>query len=265
MSMLELIGCNYELAQGRPKPFVKRCFFDAKVMQASIEKLKQISLLGALSDAELSQLQSFTEVKIFLPGETIVSEGDRLPACLFAIASGSIRITRMATTGKETIFRVLSGGEMFAAPALFGKGIAPATAIAESQCEVVTVQRPALLEVIRMNPEIAFTMLGVFNQRLQQLHDTVHGLISERAIVRLAHYINAAAIDRGMETTPEGTVLRSRLSYYQIARSIGISYEECVRLFKQIKEVVTYHRGGKIIVQDWQRLEAIATGLETLN
>lgn len=234
-------------------------------MQASVEKLKQISLLGALSNPELEQLQSFTQVQTFSQGEIIMSEGDRLPACLFAIASGSIRITRMASTGKETIFRVLSSGEIFAAPALFGNGIAPATAIAESHCEVVKVERSALLEVIRVNPEITFTMLAVFNQRLQQLHNTVHGLISERAIVRLAHYIHAAAIDQGMEATPDGMVLRSRLSYYQIARSIGISYEECVRLFRQINEVVTYHRGGLITIKNWQRLEAIATGFSTLN
>jgi CRP/FNR family transcriptional regulator, cyclic AMP receptor protein len=54
--------------------------------------------------------------------------------------------------------------------------------------------------------------------------------------------------------------LRSRLSHYQIARSIGITYEECVRLFKQIGAIVTYHRGGKILVLDWAKLEAIAQG-----
>ncbi|PSB27633.1 hypothetical protein C7B82_16270 [Stenomitos frigidus ULC18] len=52
--------------------------------------------------------------------------------------------------------------------------------------------------------------------------------------------------------------LRSRLSYYQIARSIGITYEECVRLFKQIQTVVTYRRGGKLLVLDQAKLEAIA-------
>lgn len=239
-------------------------FFDSQVMQPTIEQLQQISLLRALSNDELARLQSSAQLKRVLPGDLVMNEGDRLPACLFAIASGSLRITRMAITGKETIFRVLGAGEMFAAPALFGNGIAPASVIAETQSEVVTVQRPALLEAIQMNPEIAFTMLAVFNQRLQQLHDTVHGLISERAIVRLAHYIQTSAIDGGTDTTTEGTVLRSRLSYYQMARSIGISYEECVRLFKQLNEVLTYHRGGKITIKNWQRLQAIAAGLETL-
>jgi CRP/FNR family transcriptional regulator, cyclic AMP receptor protein len=50
------------------------------------------------------------------------------------------------------------------------------------------------------------------------------------------------------------------LPYYQIARSIGISYEECVRLFKQIQAILTYHRGGKILVLGQVKLEAIAQG-----
>ncbi|MBR8832550.1 MAG: hypothetical protein DSM106950_00520 [Stigonema ocellatum SAG 48.90 = DSM 106950] len=52
--------------------------------------------------------------------------------------------------------------------------------------------------------------------------------------------------------------MRSRLPYYQIARSIGITYEECVRLFNQIQTIVTYQRGGKILVLDRLTLDAIA-------
>ncbi len=33
-----------------------------------------------------------------------------------------------------------------------------------------------------------------------------------------------------------------------------------MRLFKQIGAIVTYHRGGKIMVLDWDKLIAIAQG-----
>ncbi|NEO03970.1 MAG: helix-turn-helix domain-containing protein, partial [Moorea sp. SIO3I7] len=59
----------------------------------------------------------------------------------------------------------------------------------------------------------------------------------------------------------QGDSLNVNLPYYQIARSIGITYEECVRLFKKINSiqtVVTYKRGGKIIINDWQQLDAFA-------
>jgi hypothetical protein len=57
-----------------------------------------------------------------------------------------------------------------------------------------------------------------------------------------------------------GERLRSRLTYYQIARSIGITYEECVRLFKQLKPTVTYRRGGLITVSDRAELHSLGSG-----
>jgi CRP-like cAMP-binding protein len=52
----------------------------------------------------------------------------------------------------------------------------------------------------------------------------------------------------------EGELLNIPLTYAQMASSIGISYEECARLFKQLKGVINYRRGGKIIIQDWEKL-----------
>jgi CRP-like cAMP-binding protein len=229
-------------------------------MQATAEELSQILVFSALELPELERLQLHTAIKDYQQGEIVMQEGDRLPTKLYTLLSGSLRITKTATTGKETILRTLLAGEIFAAPALFGNGIAPATVTAESNSRILTVERDALLEAIRQTPEIALRILDVFNQRLQLLHDTVHGLVSERAIVRLAQFIEYFASRYGTEPTPAGKRLKVQLSYYQIARSIGITYEECVRLFKSIKSVVEYSRGGKITVLDQEALDAIASG-----
>jgi CRP/FNR family transcriptional regulator, cyclic AMP receptor protein len=85
--------------------------------------------------------------------------------------------------------------------------------------------------MIQNTPELALQIIAVLTERLQHLHRVVHGLASERAIVRLAQFIQSA-IAEGADGTEQGLQLRSRLLYYQIARSIGITYEECVRLFK---------------------------------
>ncbi|GAX44236.1 cyclic nucleotide-binding domain protein [Tolypothrix sp. NIES-4075] len=183
-----------------------------------------------------------------------------MPAKLFAVLGGRIEIKKTAATGKETILRILPAGELFAAPALFGDGVAPATVVAEQDCQILTIERTTLLEMIQNTPELALQIIAVLTERLQLLHQVVHGLASERAMVRLAQFIQAAAIAEGTDVTEHGLQLRSRLPYYQIARSIGITYEECVRLFKQIQAVVIYQRGGKILVLDQMKLDAIAQG-----
>ncbi|MDZ7952562.1 Crp/Fnr family transcriptional regulator [Nostoc sp. DedQUE09] len=229
-------------------------------MQASLEQLSQIIVFAGLKTAEKIGLQPYTQVQHHRKGEIILHEGDRLPAKLYAVVSGSIQVTKTATTGKETILRALAAGEIFAAPALLGNGISPATVTAESDCEILTVERDALLKAIGENPEIALRMLMVFNSRIQQLHETVHGLVSERAIVRLARLIQYFAAESGTESSPQGECLKVKLSYYRMARSSGITYEECVRLIKSLKSVIVYHRGGTITIVDTEKLDAIASG-----
>ena len=228
-------------------------------MQATTEDLRQLSIFAGLESDELAQIQRYAAVKAYQRGEIILHEGDSLPAKLFAVLQGTVQVKKTALTGKETILRTISTGEPFAVPALFGDGISPATVIAEQDCQILTVERAALLDLIRQSPEVALRMIAVLTDRLQQLHSAIHGLVSERAIVRLAQMIQATARDQGIETTEQGICLKARLSYYQIARSIGITYEECVRLFKQIQTVVSYRR-GKIMLLDQQQLAAIAAG-----
>jgi len=229
-------------------------------MRVTVEQLQQIPLFSGLDSDQLVQLQAHAVVKQYLRGEIILHEGDRLPAQLFAVLSGRIEVKRTASTGKETILRTLPAGELFAAPALFVNSTAPATIVAQQDCQILTIERTALLEMIQKTPELALQIIAVLNERLQHLHQVVHGLASERAIVRLAQFIQAAAIAEGTDMTEQGLELRSRLPYYQIARSIGITYEECVRLFKQIQTIATYRRGGKILVLDKAKLDAIAQG-----
>jgi CRP/FNR family transcriptional regulator, cyclic AMP receptor protein len=226
-------------------------------MRATNAQLSQILIFSQLSSSSLESLQSHSNLDFYNRGEIVFTEGQCIPNKLYALASGSIQISKIAASGKETMMRTLNSGEMFAAPALVGDGIAPATITTLTDCLVLTVEKAALLESIQKNPDIALNILITMNKRLQQLHNRLHGVVSERAITRLAGFIIDAATEYGTEHTNQGTCLRAYLPYYQIARSIGISYEECVRLFKQIYPVVNYHRGGRITIRDWQRLETI--------
>ena len=221
-----------------------------------IAQLKQISIFQDLATAELESLVPYSYIRQYQKDEIVMQEGDRIPQQLHALITGRLEIKKTAANGKETVVRLIPPGELFAAPAIFGNGIAPATVISQVESQVLTIDREALLTAISHAPEISLRILEVFNQRLQQLHNTVHGLISERAMVRLVRLIQYYRERDGVDSTPEGDRLNIKLPYYQIARSIGITYEECVRLFKKLKGIVIYKRGGTIIVQDWSKLEA---------
>ncbi|MEM9503545.1 MAG: Crp/Fnr family transcriptional regulator [Cyanobacteria bacterium P01_E01_bin.43] len=222
-----------------------------------VTQLRSLPLFADLEVSVLKQLAEHSRVRSYQADEVVFHEGEMLPAGLHVLLSGCLRMSKIAASGKETILRVLPAGELFAAPALCGDGVAPATVTAIAPATVLILDRPALLTSFAQRPELALQLLAVFNQRLQQLHQRVHGLVSERAITRLIHYLESMAEYGGTDAVAAGAQLRSRCTYYQIARSIGITYEECVRLFKQLKPAVTYQR-GLITLRDRDRLRALS-------
>ncbi|MEL6139084.1 MAG: Crp/Fnr family transcriptional regulator [Cyanobacteria bacterium J06628_6] len=222
-----------------------------------IAQLQALALFADLDPAVLTHLAQYSRVRPYVTNDVVFHEGDTLPTCLHVLQSGRLCVAKVAASGKETILRLLSAGEVFAAPAIFGNGLAPANVTAIEPAAVLLISRQALLEGFSQTPELALHLLSIFNQRLQQLHRQVHGLVSERAIVRLVHYLEYVAAQAGTDPVTGGQQLRSHLTYYQIARSIGITYEECVRLFKQLSPAVAYRRGGVITIYDYQQLREV--------
>jgi len=219
-----------------------------------ISVLQSLELFADLTPDLLKQLATASRLTDYEVDAVVFQEGDPLPPCLHVVVTGQLRVVKLAASGKETILRLLPPGEVFAAPALFGNGQSPATVVAATAATVLTLERQALLQGFAQTPELAVHLLVVFNQRLQELHSRVHGLVSERAIVRLVHYLEHVAAEQGTVTVAGGEELKAKLTYYQIARTIGITYEECVRLFKQLQPGVSYRRGGRITVANWQQL-----------
>ncbi|MCZ0901883.1 cyclic nucleotide-binding domain-containing protein, partial [Microcoleus sp. HI-ES] len=101
-------------------------------MKSTVEQLAKIGIFTSLNQTELERLQEHTAIRTYRQGEVVMYEGDRIPEKLYTLLSGSLRVAKTAAAGKETILRTLFQGDIFAAPALLGNGIAPATVTAET-------------------------------------------------------------------------------------------------------------------------------------
>jgi CRP/FNR family transcriptional regulator, cyclic AMP receptor protein len=94
------------------------------------DRLKAVLILRDLSDADITALQPYTLLHPYQKGDVVMIEGDRLLPQLYILIQGTLEVTRLSTSGKETLLRTLAPNEIFAAPALFGDKIAPATVTA---------------------------------------------------------------------------------------------------------------------------------------
>lgn len=227
-------------------------------MQVAIADLEQIGILRDLDQAQLKRLCDHSQIRSYRPQEIVFHEQDTLAPCLYILVSGLLHVTKLATTGKKTLLRTLRVEEIFAAPALVGNCIAPATIHAETNSKVLMIERLAFMEVIRQTPEVALMILAIYNQRLQEMHTLVHELTCERAVVRLIRLIQQQAVQYGTKQNEQGhSFLNEQLPYAQMACRVGITYEECIRLIRGLKPIITYQKGGKICITDWQALESI--------
>lgn len=227
-------------------------------MKATAAQLAQIPIFQTISSEWLNFLQPHTEIRRYRQNEIVIYEGDVFAPKLHVVFSGGVLVKKLSASGKETILRRLFAGEMFAAPALFGDRIAPATVLTLEPSAILFVHKAALLEAIQTTPAIALQILSCFNQRIQSMDKTIHGLVSERAIVRLIRLIQYLAEHQGTETTSLGVRLNTKLPYQQMARMVGISYEECIRLVnKEIKPAIDYDRGGVITIRDLAMLTSL--------
>lgn len=132
-------------------------------MQANIQQLAKIVVFSKLKPDILSELSTFSRLTSYKKDEIIFHEGNTLTPKLHAVCEGSILIQKIAMSGKETNLRQLPAGEIFAAPALFGDSVAPATVIALKDSQIVTIDKSSLLQGIQIAPEIAFQILQTYN------------------------------------------------------------------------------------------------------
>ncbi len=228
-------------------------------MQATPEQIGRLTIFSDLEITSLLDLVSGSTWRSYAKGEVVMQEDQALSPHLHGLIAGTLLTSKFSSSGKETVFRMLLAGEMFASPVLFGNGLAPATVTAVEPAEVITIPREALLSSVREHPEVALRVFRHLTRRIQEMHQTIHGLISERALVRLCRLLQVTVSVSGVDATPGGDVIRTLMPYQRMAGMLGITYEECVRLMNgELKGIIRYRRGGMITILDHGALASLA-------
>lgn len=220
--------------------------------------LASIPLFAELDEAQLARIAAVSHAHWLEPGECVIREAEPMPPYFHALLVGTVQIVKSALSGKETTIRLIRPGEIFAWAALLDDGPAPATARAMTRCRVVRIPHHAMSMLMAQEPALAMRLLATLCDRLRDLHEQLHAVISERARTRLARLILRHVDRDGAAPTP--------LPHQVLARMAGITYEESVRIVGEWshgpRPLVSYGRGGRIAVLDAAALAEVAEGLE---
>lgn len=224
------------------------------------EILSQIPMFADLDENNLVAIGALARVRTYERGECVFREGEAQPPYFHVLLTGSLQILKCSLSGKETAIRLIGPGEPFGWASLLDTGVAPASARAMTPVRVLKIPRDELMTMLAGHPKVGMRLLATLAERLRDVHEQLHAVVSERARTRLARLIQRYH-------RREGDILQTLLPHQVLARMAGITYEESVRIIGEwtngSSPLLQYGRGGKIVVLDAEGLGILAEGDES--
>lgn len=124
------------------------------------QRLDDFSLLKCFN----SQFQRI----VFRAGETIFREFEDADEC-YVVDVGRVRITKShGSDDRELVFAMLGPGDIFGEMALIDEKRRSASAIADTDTEVICLRRDDFMEGVRQNPARLEIVLGFISDRLRR-------------------------------------------------------------------------------------------------
>jgi CRP/FNR family transcriptional regulator, cyclic AMP receptor protein len=156
-------------------------------------------------------------ISLFAKNQVVYSQGDAAEA-VFYIQKGKVKLTVTSAQGKEAVVAVLEAKQFLGQGCLAGQMRYMASAIAMSECEIMRLEKTAIIQVLHEEPafsEVFVSHLLMRNIRVEE--DLVDQLFNSsekrlaRALLLLANF--------GKEGRPEPVI--ARVSQETLAEMIG--------------------------------------------
>jgi CRP/FNR family cyclic AMP-dependent transcriptional regulator len=216
--------------------------------------LRDHYLFAKLTPTQIDRLSNCIVSKSVKRGAAICAKGDP-GTCLFAIASGTVKISAPSVEGKDAVFNVLGKGAIFGEIALLDGHPRTADAIATTDCELYVIERRDFLPVMRDEPDIALKIIEILCSRLRRTTEQAEELMFLDLPSRLAK-----ALMRLLDEDPAGTHERKiSITQKDLGNIIGMSRESTnkqLRLWED-KKWVRLERNAVVILAPDQ-LAAVA-------
>jgi CRP/FNR family cyclic AMP-dependent transcriptional regulator len=216
--------------------------------------LRKHPIFCDLDPEALDQLCRYANLTSLKRGATIFSKGD--PGnCLFAVVSGTVKISISSADGRSAILNLMGPGEIFGEVAVLDGQARTADATANTNCEIYIIDRREFLPFVRSQPALAMKFIELLCGRLRWTSDQVEQVILQNLPGRLA-----GALIRLTEKHKLSPVARTiAITQQEISEMIGMTRESInkqLRVWAERKWVRLEH--GAIVVLDAEALEAMA-------
>jgi len=178
-------------------------------------------------------------------GESIFSQGDPANA-VFYIQSGKVKLTVASMNGKEAVIAYLPEGSFFGEGAMAGQSLRVSSANALQSSIIVRVEKAAMSELLRREPEFAEQFLAhTLSRNIRMEADLVDHLFnsSEKRLARLLMLM----ANFGQDSKPVPAI--AKISQETLAEMIGTTRSRVSFFLNRFRDLgyIDYNSGGMII------------------
>lgn len=214
------------------------------------------ALLASWGEAELQDLLERAALCPMKKGDVLMHQGDRGDH-LIILLDGTIRVSMVASNGREIILDYLEPGAVIGEIALLDGGERTASATALGEGQYLKLTAAAFREVLEKHPRVAWRLLQELARRLRNANNTIE---SDRA------YASGPRLARTLQRLMQsgaGPALRLDLSQSELGAFAGISRENINRqLGAWADSGIVALEQGRVRVLDREVLEEIALAAE---
>jgi CRP/FNR family transcriptional regulator, cyclic AMP receptor protein len=200
--------------------------------------LRKHPYFADLEPDAFDQLCRYAKHATIKRGATIASKGDP-GTSLFAIISGTVKISVSSPDGRNAILNLIGPGEIFGEVALLDGLSRSADVSANTNCELFIIDRRDFIPFVRSQPALAMKFIELLCTRLRWTSDQVEQVILQNLPGRLA-----SALLR----------LTERHKAAQGGRTIAITQQEISEMVGMTRESINKQLRAWA-ARDWVRLE----------
>ncbi len=129
------------------------------------QTLKTVPIFRELDDDELAQVLMVGMVRRFPQGTTILREGEP-GGWLYVITEGQVRISKVVPGVGEEALSILPSGDLFGEVEFFDGAPSSASAIAHTDCEVLSLPHKEMAGLLRSRTGLAAKFFWAFGRTL---------------------------------------------------------------------------------------------------
>ena len=205
--------------------------------------------LGIFTECSTDVLDHLSANKItnkYKKGQTLFVQGNH-PFGLYCIQSGNIKVTKTGNDGKESIVRIVTGGDVLGQRSLFTDDNYSATATAIEDAVVCFFDKKSILKSIEKNPEIALSLIQNLSRDRGLAENKMASFPQKNVRERLAELLISLKSTHGVKASSGHWEINLKLTREEMATMIGTASETLIRFISEFKDLGLIEQKGKVI------------------